>query len=399
MVDLANVSSCALFSFDDHGKILQANTTTCALLGIAKEQLLQEKINTIFTTPTLIFFQTHLYPLLKVEQSLDEIFITLKSQTNREVPVILSARRVVTGEWIENVCSCLTIYNRKNYEDEILAAKKEAERALQENTLLVETQSKLQENVRLLDEKMLLLQQYNEMLKEISHAVSHELQEPVRKLHLFTDLLLGSKQNTVDEGKKSKVHAQIQRIKQILSGLQNYVWLEDRYVHTTEIDLAEVVKGVQKTLAAENPGLDFSLNISALPKIQGSYDQCKLLFYQLLSNAIEYRSPERPLQIKFAASLINRNQFKLLQDHYTYRAYYKIDCADNGIGFDPKYAGYIFQLFKKLNPRSKGLGVGLTLCKKIVLNHDGIITAFSEPGKGSTFTLYFPAEKATVGNS
>lgn len=393
MVDLVNASSCGLFSFNDEGIILQVNTTICTLLEAEKEALLGQKVNSIFTVPTLIFFQTHLYPLLKLENSLEEIFITLKSAAGREVPVLLSAKRFTEADATENVCSCLTVYNRKQYEAEIIEARKVAERALKENSTLVDTQHQLQEHVLLLDEKMFLLQQYNETLKEISHAVSHELQEPVRKLHLFTDLLLHHKDRLLLEENQRKLQLQIQRIKEILYGLQQYVWLEDDQPGTEKIDLNKELDLAKKQLQEETSGFSFDITTSNLPVIQGKSHQFVILFYQLFSNALKFRSSERPLQIVVDATIINRNQFKLLQNHYSYRAYHKIDISDNGTGFDPKYGSYIFQLFKRLDLQAAGSGIGLTLCKKIVLNHNGLITASSKEGAGSVFTIFLPVEE------
>jgi phosphoserine phosphatase RsbU/P len=390
MADILNATSCGIFSFSDEGKILQANAAICAMLQVEKEQLIGQPAEAFFTVSTRIFFQTHLYPLLKFNNSLEEIFVTLKGSSNKEIPIILSARRIVEHGIAENIFSCLTVYNRKNFEEEIIRAKNEAEKTLRENTTLTKTQHTLQEHVQLLDEKMFLLQQYNETLKQIGYAVSHELQEPVRKLNLFVDMLLHHKQDNWIQDNEERINAQIQKLKLIISGLQQYVWLDDSSDGTITTDLNELLESATKKLHAENPGVRLVVHAKDLPHIAAKPKQMELLFYHLLSNAIRFGHPERTPQVNISATTINRNQFKLLQNHYSYRRYHKIDVTDNGRGFDPEFATYIFELFKKLDASQQGSGIGLTLSKKIVLNHNGMITATSREGIGSIFTIYLP---------
>lgn len=390
MADIFNASSCGIFSFNDEGKILQANAAICAMLQVAKEELLGQPADSFFTVATRIFFQTHLYPLLKFSNNVEEIFVTLKSSTGKEVPIILSGQRVIEAGIAENIFSCLTVYNRKNYEEEIIRARDEAEKALQENTALTQAQGKLKEHVQLLDEKMFLLQQYNETLKQISYAVSHELQEPVRKLNLFTDMLLHHKQDNWLQDNEERINAQIQKLKLIISGLQQYVWLDDTSDGTTLTDLNKPLEKATTRLLAENPGTAFIVHAKDLPVLAANFEQMELLFYHLLSNAYRFRHPGRKPEVTVSATTINRNQFKLLQNHYSYRSYHKIDVADNGRGFDPKFATYVFELFKKLDAGRQGSGIGLTLSKKVVLNHNGIISATSTEGVGSVFTIYLP---------
>ena len=140
MADIFNATSCGIFSFNDEGKILQANTAVCAMLQMEKAHLLRQQLKSLFTVSTQIFFETHLYPLLKFNNSLEEIFVTLKTSSGKEVPIILSAKRVIEEGIAENIFSCLTVYNRKSYEEEIIRGKREAEKDLSEHITLRQTQ-------------------------------------------------------------------------------------------------------------------------------------------------------------------------------------------------------------------------------------------------------------------
>jgi sigma-B regulation protein RsbU (phosphoserine phosphatase) len=241
MVDLLNVAPCGIFSFNDEGIIIQANDTVCTLVKFDKQNLIHQKVSTIFTLPTIIFYQTHLYPLLKMKDSVEEIFITLKTKEGKEIPVLLSVKRIKEEGNVENICSCLPIYNRKNYEDEIIAAKKQAEKALEENSALIDTKAKLQQQIELLDDKMFQLQRRNEELKELNTTMSHDLQEPIRKLHLFSDLLLHGGSNTPQEQTLKKITNQTLRLKQLLHGLQDWIILDNDALKISEVDLVAAV--------------------------------------------------------------------------------------------------------------------------------------------------------------
>ena len=390
MVDLLNLAPCGIFSFNDEGIIVQANDTMCALVTIDKANLVQQKVNKIFTLPSLIFYQTHFYPLLKMQHAVDEIYITLKSAAGREIPVLLSAKRVEQEGSVENICTCLPIYNRKNYEDEIIAAKKLAEKALQENSALTEAKKQLQQQIELLDEKMYELQHRNEELKELNNTVSHDLQEPIRKLHLFTDLLLQEKSQIPQEQTLQRITNQTLRLKQLLHGLQDWIILDNEALKISEMDLVSILNAAKQKLLAKNPELEIDIYASNLLKIGGDEEQFSILFYELLSNSVKFRSADRPLKVTVETSILHYNQFKALQDHYRYCDHYKITYSDNAVGFKEKYNEQIFQLFNKLDKESKGLGIGLTLCKKIVANHKGKIEVTSKEGEGSSFAIYLP---------
>jgi phosphoserine phosphatase RsbU/P len=318
MVDLLNVAPCGIFSFNDEGIIIQANDTICTLVKFDKQSLIHQKVNTIFTLPTIIFYQTHLYPLLKMKDSVEEIFITLKTKEGKEIPVLLSAKRIKEEGNVENICSCLPIYNRKNYEDEIIAAKKQAEKALEENSALIDTKAKLQQQIELLDDKMFQLQRRNEELKELNNTMSHDLQEPIRKLHLFSDLLLHGGSNIPQEQTLKKITNQTLRLKQLLHGLQDWIILDNDALKISEVDLAEVLLCAEQKLSAKNPGLTIDIEANNLSKVKADREQFGILFYELLSNSVKFRSAERPLKVRIETTILNYNQFKTMQDHYQY---------------------------------------------------------------------------------
>jgi sigma-B regulation protein RsbU (phosphoserine phosphatase) len=396
MVDLLHTAPCGLFSFTDEGIIVQANESFCALLQYRSNDLLQRKVTSIFTIATSIFYQTHFFPLLKGNKEAREIFITLKSATGAEVPVLLNARRVEGGGAAENVCACLPIYQRMNYEDELIAARKLAEKAVQESSHLQEARTRLQEHITLLDDKMYELKQRNDDLRELGKSVSHDLQEPIRKLALYADLLLHQKDKISEEETLRKLVAQTGRIKTLILALQDYLWLEKGPDLTTDIDLTAVLLVARQKVMAEYPGVEIALQAKALPAIRANFDQLVLLFYHLLSNSVKFRSPSKPLEVTVRHTLLNVNRFKSLPDHYQYTGHYKIIYSDNGIGFDERYKDQVFRLFSKLHSGTGGLGIGLALVRKVVVNHKGAIEVFSKEQEGTTFSIVLPQETASL---
>ena len=392
MSDLLNNAPSGIFSFSDDGILAEVNDTFCSIVRYTKHELIGKKIEELFTISTRIFYQTHFFPLLKMQGFAEEIFILIKTGDREEVPLLLNAKRI-TGTAPINVCSCMTLKNRRKYEDEILEAKKAAERAVNENTELIRIKKELQDNVEILDRRLANLQQRNEELRQFGHIVSHDLQEPIRKVSVFADML---REHINDAGGielLQKLVRSYQKMRKMVLGLQQFVWLEEGENKFSDVDLNDVVQNVRRVIGEENTALHFDFEASSLPVIQGDKEQIKLMFYHLFDNAKNFRSPERRLQIQIDSSIIQHNKFNSIKDKYRYIDFVKINFIDNGIGFEQDQSNHIFQLFKKSNLVSVGLGLGLAFCKKIVDNHYGSIKATSKLGQGSVFTIMLPLKQ------
>ncbi|RYD68905.1 MAG: ATP-binding protein [Sphingobacteriales bacterium] len=126
------------------------------------------------------------------------------------------------------------------------------------------------------------------------------------------------------------------------------------------------------------------INIENLPALQGYRRQLQQLLQNLLSNALKYSRVDVPVRIDIFATRVSK----------TDRAYHRVTVKDNGIGFEQEYADRIFQMFTRLHSvrEYRGTGVGLSIVKKVVENHNGFIEVDSVPGRGSTFSVHFPAE-------
>jgi signal transduction histidine kinase len=129
-----------------------------------------------------------------------------------------------------------------------------------------------------------------------------------------------------------------------------------------------------------------------LPVIKGSPLQLRQLFTNLASNSLKFSNSEAPF-IKIDSKILNPLEAKTIEGLQSNKTYHYLVFSDNGIGFEQQFSEKIFAIFQRLNNRQySGTGIGLALCKKIVENHNGLINAVSQPGKGAAFHIYLPAE-------
>ena len=215
-----NMAPCLAFSFGDDGKIMEVNQRLCLKLGYEREELVGKKTDVLFTVPTRIFHQTHFFPLLKMQGHAEEIYVTLLQKNGEVIPVLINAQAYSDKERTLFVCAGIIVHNRKKFEDELVAARKEAQKALQESTALLQAKTEIQKHAELLDEKIFQVKNQNTELKQFNRVVTHDLQEPLRKLLVFINML--SEGNDPDIQKKTlpKLKNVTEQLRSILSGLQ-----------------------------------------------------------------------------------------------------------------------------------------------------------------------------------
>ncbi|MBC7949093.1 MAG: PAS domain-containing protein [Chitinophagaceae bacterium] len=389
MLDLSQHAPCFYFAATDSGTLIEVNDLLSTHLEYEREELLHQPVEKIFPIATRVFQQTHLIPLIKLKGSANEIYISLQSKSKKQIPVLLNVvRRNCDDQMITHYAGIMVLH-RKKFEEELIASRNAAESALFENTALLQTKKELQENFERLDQQLNITHKQNEELVQFNRVVTHDLEEPLRKLSLFIQLLREA------EGKESR-NAVLEKLVRvsgqlsgIVSGLQQYVWVNETRVSKRVIDIHAILPGVQAQLQNEYPDAGLEDVANSLPHIHADSKQMSLLFYHLLSNAIRFRQPGMSAVVEISSTDIQQNQFRRIEGKYKFSNFTRILVRDNGIGFDPQYKDQVFELFKKLHPVS-GQGVGLSLCQRIMENHEGSISITSERGKGTTITLLLP---------
>src|SRR5215203_1700157 len=265
-----------------------------------------------------------------------------------------------------------------NHERKLLAANRKLETEVEERKLK-------EEKIRLLNEQLvennIQLKNTIEELDRFAYVASHDLQEPLRKILVFSDKLQTKYKDTLDSEvgqsleKIAKASARMQSlINDLLKFSRQAIVDEDFVVIPLNQLLGEVIGDLEIEIEKSSAQIDLGI----LPEIWGVPSQVRQLFQNLLSNALKFRKTNERLVIRiYNESLGNSN---------------RIIVQDNGIGFDTRYAEEIFMVFKRLHSyhEFEGNGVGLSICKKIIDRHNGSIKAESKMGEGSKFIIELP---------
>ncbi|WP_461099638.1 PAS domain-containing sensor histidine kinase [Spirosoma luteolum] len=244
------------------------------------------------------------------------------------------------------------------------------------------------------------LQRSNQNLEQFAYVASHDLQEPLRKVQQFGDLI---KTNHADGlgaglGYLERMQSAASRMSALIKDLLTYSRISTRQESAQSVALADVISQVCDDLSLVITDAKADVVVGDMPTVLGDSLQLGQLFQNLVSNALKFRridsdgQPVKPLVQLTAATVDRADMPDTVWPARPADAYYRIDVSDNGIGFDNKYTDRIFQVFQRLHNKSAfaGTGIGLAICEKVALNHGGAITAHGQPGQGATFSVYLP---------
>ncbi|GAB3799716.1 hypothetical protein GCM10028819_23620 [Spirosoma humi] len=247
-----------------------------------------------------------------------------------------------------------------------------------------------------LEEANTLLARSNDNLQQFAYVASHDLQEPLRKIQQFGDLL--KTRYTEASGQEllylDRMQSAAARMSALIKDLLNYSRITTQRDTSSRVALSQVVDEVLIDLDLLREETKARVEIDPLPVIEGDAGQLGQLFQNLLSNALKFRRPDVHPHIQIKVDQVSSDQLPpWVKPSRAAQSYYKIDVVDNGIGFDEKYLDRIFQVFQRLHGKSEfsGTGIGLAICEKVAANHGGAITATSQLGQGATFSVYLPA--------
>lgn len=228
----------------------------------------------------------------------------------------------------------------------------------------------------------------NRQLEEFAYIASHDLQEPLRKIRIFSEMLQNSLNDPEAAVKYShKINDSATRMSTLIQGILKYSQLSSAEQIRETVDLNHILQEIKEDYELKMCEKQVKLHIDTLPVVNAIRTQMTQLFANLISNAIKFCSKEP--RITISVSGVQPEELTEHQRANMEMAYTKITVTDNGKGFDQQYADEIFKIFKRLTNNS-GTGIGLALCKKIVENHCGTIQAQSTPGAGTIFTIILP---------
>jgi len=322
---------------------------------------------------------------------------------SRDIPIIfLSAVNIDKRFVTKGYASGGVDYITKPFDADILLLKVKTFTRLYRQTKelndIKETlEQKVEERTKALVQANKELELSNAELQQYAFIASHDLQEPLRKIITFSRLVIERFLGSDPEALlyMNKVISSSERMRSLINDLLSYSRLAEpprfntcnlnQLVHETMADLEVAIKEKEAVL-----------QISHLPVIEAIPDQMRQLFQNLVSNALKFSKKDTPPVIKIWSELID--QRSLTAGISGKGAWCRIYISDNGIGFNEMYLDKIFHMFQRLHGKDEyhGTGIGLTIVKKIIQKHNGLISAESREGQGATFMLVLPLKQAAI---
>jgi len=245
--------------------------------------------------------------------------------------------------------------------------------------------------------KLIDLKRSHSELEQIAFAASHDLQEPLRKIKIFCNRLLWINKETMnDESAKAieRISSSAERMQELIDAMANLASLIREDGPKEHVDLNYVLKIVTSELEDKIQKQNAVIYTEVMPELVGYPRQFHILFKALLDNALKFTRAGIAPNIAIRADLSYGEELAGINKELVGRRFHRITISDNGIGFENKFISKMFQIFQRLHNQEsvyEGKGIGLAICQRIMVNHEGYIIAHGHPDVGATFKLFFPS--------
>lgn len=349
--EILDTMADALFVIDADARIRVVNGAVTHLLGFKDADLLGRSIDTLEVTPSEQTISRTLRDLLRKTAIRDQERLLRQKNSDEPVAVSVSISPVADGDVQQGaVVIARDIRERKEAEAEIRDAVRR-------------------------------LEQSNRELEDFAYVASHDLQEPLRKIQAFGDRLHAKYAPELPEQAQdyiARMQSAAKRMQVLINDLLAFSRVTTKAQPFAPVDLGHVAREVAHDLEIRTHEAGAHIEIGELPAIDADPLQMRQLLQNLISNALKFRRDGVPPLITVNGSADGEKA--------------QLAVADNGIGFEEKYAERIFTMFERLHGRGtyEGTGIGLAICRKIVERHGGEIVAHSTPEVGSTFIVTLP---------
>jgi PAS domain S-box-containing protein len=350
-MDLLEHAPCAFLSFKDDGSVLAVNATLLDLLGYTREEVVGQHLQQLLSGGGRIFYQTHLFPLLKMRGEAEEIYVSLRSKKGEDVPVLINARRTERDGAPVNDCVILRIRERARFEEELLKARNAAQKA-------------------------------NNAKDDFLAALSHELRNPLNPVLMLSTAM--EMDPTLPEDAREQIGI-----------IRRNAELEARLID----DLLDLTRITHRKLKLVQATADLHVLLSQTEEIVKSDGQGKRIPVHFHKEATEHHILADGARIQQVFWNIVKNAIKFTPAGGEVRVVTSNDTpgritvkvTDTGIGIDPEVLPHIFDAFEQGRVSTQqfgGLGLGLAIARAIVQMHGGSIRAESEgKGLGATFVV------------
>lgn len=360
----------AVIVIDEKSRITFWNPKAEEIFGWTQEEVLNQSLSTIIIP--VQYRKAH-------EEGMKRYLSTGKSHVlNRTIEI------TALNKWNHEFYISLTISHASHGDKSVFVA-------------FLRNISEQKSNQLDLERKTKELEMTNANLEAFAYAASHDLKEPIRKIHVFSDRLkmrLKDKLEEEDQQLFERMEIAAKRMHLLIEDLLIYSTVSRGASDFEEVDLTQTVQGVLEDLELEIAEKGARIKAGALPVVKGQQRQLQQLFQNLIGNALKYSREDGPPEVKITFKQVEGQDFSLqLPPEKREESYYLVEVRDNGIGFAPDEADRIFNVFTRLytNTKHKGTGVGLSIARKVVENHNGYIWAEGTPGEGAVFKVLLPA--------
>jgi two-component system, chemotaxis family, sensor kinase Cph1 len=362
--DLFNFAPVGYFTLDKDGIILDVNLTGALLLGVERLNLQKRAFIQYIDPNCRNKFHHHTMKVLETgAKQIVELKLLKKDNTSFDAHFETINIYDENGKFKEFILTLIDITTQKKIEAEkkTLLNKVKADR----DKLAVSTEELKRSNID---------------LERFAYVSSHDLQEPLRMVTLYSQLLESRYKDSLDSDANDFIEYVVdnaKRMKQLIDDLLDYSRVSSQAKEFENVDLKKVLDIVLSNLSLSIAENNVKITQNALPTVFAEQNQMLQVFQNLILNSIKFKGISSP-EIHISAQK-GENEWIF-------------SIKDNGIGIEPKHQDQIFEVFKRLHTRDEypGTGIGLSIVKKIILHHGGRIWLESEPGKGSTFYFTIP---------
>ena len=324
------------------------------------------------------------------EQLLDGVFTTGETFAAEGVPVTLPRNGKIEQAYVNFVYAAF--YEADGQISGVIAVATDVTSQVIARQKIEEVVS---ERTKELAEANSNLQRSNAELAQFAYIASHDLQEPVRKVSTFAQMLEQSLGNGVDERATrylSKINTASSRMTTLIRDVLSYSQLSREKEVFEAVDLRDIVQNIESDFELLIEQKQAKIDYGDLPVVEAIPLQMSQLFGNLISNSLKFSRPGVPPHLRISTAIVTKEDAGGNSVSNGATRYYKITLRDNGIGFDQEHAAQIFNIFQRLHGKSEyaGTGIGLAMCKKIVQNHKGDIYAEGSVNDGAVFNVILP---------
>ena len=363
MDELLQNAPCGFLSVRDDGTIVVVNETFATMLGHPRVQLAGKHVQSVLTPGSRVFYQTHVFPLLRLRGMVEELYLSLRTSDGADLPVLLNgARRERSGE-THNDFVVVRMRQRALYEEELLQAKKAAEAAAAAKAKFLS-------------------------------MVSHDLRTPLTAIAGYADVVATGMHGPVNDEQRDDLRViknATLDLSRMIGDILSFAQLESGRVRIlpARVAVADALRRAEELIAVRLADAQLTMRYDQCDDgelaVIADADRLQQVLLNLLTNAVKFTPPGGSLTLRCERS----------DDRV------RIHVADTGVGIPADALERIFSAFVQLDttpadPSQRGVGLGLAISRDLVRAMGGELTASSRVGEGSVFTIDLPAAAATT---